>query len=387
MVTVLGCHFGRPGYAMAKSPSSQSAGTPGKQAGLGAVRSQIDAVDRELVRLMNARAELAREIGHIKRSNGEAAYDPSREEMVLERVAAANRGPLSAESLKAVYRELISGSRAIEQHIRVAHLGPAWTYSHLAALHRFGSSVEFVPVASISAAFEEVHAGHSHYGVVPLENSTDGRIADTLDNFSRLPVKICAEVPLRIHHTLLATCDRAAIKDVYSRPQALSQCRNWLARHLPDARLIEVTSTSAAAEMAAKSSRAAAIASRQAGVHYGLNVLAEDIEDVADNTTRFAVIGHADAKRTGKDKTALMFEIEHKPGGLADALSVPKKQRLNLTWIESFPMPGKERGYIFFVELEGHRDDLRVRRAIAALAKRCKRVEILGSYATAAAVG
>jgi chorismate mutase/prephenate dehydratase len=373
-------------FSMAKSSSKPGSDT-GRASGLAGLRSQIDGIDRDLVGLMNARAELARQIGHLKASNGQETYDPAREEMVLERVASSNAGPLSNESLKAIYRELISGSRAIEQHIRVAHLGPAWTYSHLAALHRFGSSVEFVPVASISAAFEEVHAGHSHYGVVPLENSTDGRIADTLDNFSRLPVKICAEVPLRIHHTLLAAGDRAAIREVYSRPQALSQCRNWLARHLPNARLIEVTSTSAAAETAGKTPHAAAIASRQAGVHYGLNVLAEDIEDVADNTTRFAVIGHADARRTGRDKTSLMFEIEHKPGGLADALSVPKKQKLNLTWIESFPMPGKERGYIFFVELEGHRDDLRVRRAIAALEKRCKRVVILGSYATAAAVG
>jgi chorismate mutase/prephenate dehydratase len=377
---------------MAKSPratsSSDAAKPPGRAApGLAALRAEIDRIDRELVGLMNARAEVARQIGHLKKSSGQETYDPSREEMVLERVTATSQGPLSADSLKAVYRELISGSRAIEQPLRVAHLGPAWTYSHLAALHRFGSSVEFVPVASISAAFEEVHAGHSHYGVVPLENSTDGRIADTLDNFSRLPVKICAEVPLRIHHTLLAACDRSAIEEVYSRPQALSQCRNWLARHLPAARLVEVTSTSLAAEMAAKQPHAAAIASRQAGVHYGLDVLAEKIEDVAGNTTRFAVIGHADAKRTGKDKTAIMFEIEHRPGGLADALSIPKKQKLNLTWIESFPLPGEERGYIFFVELEGHRDDLRVRRAIAALEKRCKRVVILGSYAAAGAVG
>jgi chorismate mutase/prephenate dehydratase len=370
-----------------KDSGKESGKDSGRKEGLAGLRSQIDRIDRELVGLVNSRAELARQIGHLKQSNGQGTYDPSREEMVLERVAASNAGPLSNESLKSIWRELISGSRAIEQHLRVAHLGPAWTYSHLAALHRFGSSVEFVPVASISAAFEEVHAGHSHYGVVPLENSTDGRIADTLDNFSRLPVKICAEVPLRIHHTLLAACDRTAITAVYSRPQALSQCRNWLARHLPDARLVEVTSTSAAAETAAKTPRAAAIASRQAGVHHGLDVLAENIEDVAGNTTRFAVIGHADASRTGRDKTSLMFEIEHKPGGLADALAIPKKQRLNLTWIESFPMPGEERGYVFFVELEGHRDDLRVRRAIRSLEKRCKRVVILGSYAAAAAVG
>jgi chorismate mutase/prephenate dehydratase len=358
-----------------------------RKGGLTALRAQIDKIDRDLVGLMNQRAEVAREIGHLKQVSGQQTYDPSREETVLERVAAANAGPLASDSLKAIFRELISGSRAIEQHLRVAHLGPPWTYSHLAALHRFGNSVDFVPVASISAAFEEVHAGHSNYGVVPLENSTDGRIADTLDNFSRLPVKICAEVPLRIHHTLLAACDRSAIREVYSRPQALSQCRNWLARHLPGARLVEVTSTSAAAEMAAKTPQAAAIASRQAGVHYGLDVLAEEIEDVPGNTTRFAVIGHTDAGRTGKDKTSLMFEIEHRPGGLADALAIPKRQKLNLTWIESFPLPGQDRGYIFFVELEGHRTDLRVRRAIASLEKRCKRVVCLGSYASAAPVG
>ncbi len=375
-----------PGVRMAKPPRSTATDTAGDP-GLAGLRTQIDRLDRELVSLMNQRADLARQIGQLKASAGQETYDPAREEIVLERVTSSNQGPLSSDSLKAIYRELISGSRAIEQRIRVAHLGPAWTYSHLAALNRFGSSVDFVPVASISAAFEEVHAGHSHYGVVPLENSTDGRIADTLDNFSRLPVKICAEVPLRIHHILLATCDRSAIQEVYSRPQALSQCRNWLARHLPSARLIEVTSTSTAAEAAARKPNAAAIASRQAGVHYGLDVLAEDIEDVAGNTTRFAVIGHADAKRTGKDKTSIMFEIEHRPGGLADALSIPKKQRLNLTWIESFPLPGEERGYVFFVELEGHREDLRVRRAIAALEKRCKRVVVLGSYAAAASVG
>jgi chorismate mutase / prephenate dehydratase len=373
---------------MAKSTRRKPSGSPrGRPATLPSLRGEIDRIDRELVALMNHRAEAARQIGQLKQSTNQQTYDPSREEMVLERVAKANDGPLADESLKAVFRELISGSRAIEQHLRVAYLGPAWTYSHLAAIHRFGNSVEFVPVASISAVFEEVHSGHSHYGVVPLENSTDGRIADTLENFSRLPVKICAEVPLRIHHNLLASCDRTEIEEVYSRPQALSQCRNWLARHLPTARLLEVTSTSAAAETAASRPHAAAIASRQAAVHHGLDLVAEQIEDIAGNSTRFAVIGHADSARTGKDKTSLMFEIEHRPGGLADALAIPKRQKLNLTWIESFPMAGAERGYVFFVELEGHRSDLRVKRAIASLEQRCRRVVILGSYAAAAAVG
>ncbi|RLS32600.1 MAG: prephenate dehydratase [Planctomycetota bacterium] len=368
--------------AKVKSPSATDA-----PLGLASLRSEIDTLDREIVQRINQRAHVAGQIGQIKKSSGEVTYDPAREEMVLERVTASNTGPLSNESVKNVYREIISGSRAVEQHLRVAYLGPAWTYSHLAAIHRFGNSVEFVPVASISAAFEEVEANHAQYGVVPLENSTDGRIADTLDNLSRLPVKICAEVPLRIHHNLLASCDRSHIEEVYSRPQAISQCRNWLARHLPKARTIEVTSTSVAADKAKHTPRAAAIASRQAGTHYGLDVLAENIEDVEGNSTRFAVIGHIDAKRTGRDKTALMFQIHHKPGGLADALAIPKRQRLNLTWIESFPLPGPQRGYMFFVELEGHRDDLRVRRAIESLEKKCTRVVVLGSYASASPVG
>ncbi len=198
---------------MAKTPSPRRRKkATAKRPGLSKLRSEIDKIDRELVGLMNQRAEVAREIGHLKAASGELTYDPSREELVLDRVADANAGPLADDSLKAIFRELISGSRAIEQHLRVAHLGPAWTYSHLAALHRFGNSVEFVPVSSISAAFEEVLAGHSHYGVVPLENSTDGRIADTLDNLSRMPVKICAEVPLRIHHNLLAACERHDVR-------------------------------------------------------------------------------------------------------------------------------------------------------------------------------
>ena len=389
MVCTRPCYFSgsRSGHYGITQDQSDPQKNFQKKPGLTTLRKRIDTIDQELVSLMNQRADVARDIGHLKSASGELTYDPSREELVLDRVAEANEGPLADDSLKSIFRELISGSRAIEQHLRVAHLGPAWTYSHLAALHRFGNAVEFVPVSSISAAFEEVHAGHSHYGVVPLENSTDGRIADTLDNLARMSVKICAEVPLRIHHNLLAACERHDVKKVYSRPQALSQCRNWLARHLPDAQLIEVTSTSAAAEKAARESKSAAIASRQAGVHHSLSILAENIEDIAGNTTRFAVIGHADAKRTGRDKTALMFEIKHRPGGLADALAIPKRQKLNLTWIESFPLPGEKRGYIFFVELEGHRDDLRVRRAIASLEKRCTRVAILGSYAGASLVG
>jgi chorismate mutase/prephenate dehydratase len=220
--------------------------------------------------------------------------------------------------------------------------------------------------------------------LVPIENSTDGRIADTLDMFTRLPVQICGEVNLAIHHCLLGMCERSEVMEVYSRPQALSQCRNWLGRHLPQARTIEVTSTSTAAQLAKDKPGVAAIASAEAGVHYGLDILAENIEDQQGNLTRFAVIGQHGAPRTGNDKTALMFEIRHKPGSLADALNLFKRNKLNLTWIESFPISRPEGGYFFFVELEGHQHDKRVERVKQLLGRRAVRLTVLGSYAKAA---
>ena len=232
-----------------------------------------------------------------------------------------------------------------------------YSYSHLAAIHHFGQSIHFAPVGTIAAVFEEVNRGQSDFGLVPIENSTDGRVADTLDMFTRLPVRICGEVELEIHHALLAKCPRTEVKEVYSRPQALSQCRNWLAKHLPAVRTVEVTSTSTAAQLANEKPGAAAIASLQAGVHYGLNVLAEQIEDNTTNMTRFAVIGDHPAPWTGNDRTALMLQIEHRPGSLVEALTVFKRNRLNMVWIESFPIPGSKRAYLF-VELEGHSSDV-----------------------------
>ncbi len=334
---------------------------------------------------MNERAKLAHQIGKVKEQNGQRAYDPVREDEVLGRVTGHNHGPLSNQCLQAAFREIISGSRALEKMLRIAHLGPAYTYSHLAAIQRFGQTVEYVPVASIGAVFEEVNRGHCDYGLVPIENSTDGRIADTLDMFTRLPVQICAEVNLPIHHCLLGQCQRSEVQEVYSRPQALSQCRNWLTRHLPQARTIEVTSTSTAAQLAKEKPGAAAIASVQAATHHGLSVLAENIEDQQGNLTRFAVIGQHSGPRTGRDKTALMFEVVHKPGSLAEALNIFKRNKLNLTWIESFPIARPEGGYLFFVEMEGHQQDKKVVRATEALARRAVRLNILGSYAKAAA--
>jgi chorismate mutase/prephenate dehydratase len=348
---------------------------------LAGLRAKIDRIDRQLVALMSERASLAHEIGKLKQASGQEAYDPAREEEILAAITELNKGPLSPTCLRAVFRELISGSRALEKRLRVAYLGPEYSYSHLAAIHRFGQSVELVPVATIAAVFEEINRGHADYGIVPIENSTDGRVADTLDMFTRLPVRTCGEVQLRIHHHLLGRCARHEVQEVYSRPQALSQCRNWLAKHLPQARTIEVTSTSTAAQLAKDKPGAAAIASFQAGVHHELNVLAENIEDNPGNITRFAVIGEHGGPRTGRDKTALMFEVDHKPGALADALVIFKRNRLNLTWIESFPISRPQGGYLFFVELEGHQQDARVRRAIESLERKALRLVVLGSYA------
>jgi chorismate mutase/prephenate dehydratase len=372
---------------MTKEKAKPKAPRPASRlASLSTLRGKIDRLDRELVKIINERAKLALDVGKVKEAQGQPAWCPGREEEVLQRALSLSKGPLTDICVRAIFRELISGSRALEKRLKVAYLGPAYSYTHLAALHRFGQSVELVPVGSIAAVFEEVNRGHTDYGLAPIENSTDGRIADTLDMFTRLPVRICGEVQLRIHHHLLARCQRADIIEVYSRPQALSQCRNWLAKHLPAARAIEVTSTSTAAQLAHDKQGAAAIASVQAGVHYDLNVVAENIEDNQGNLTRFAVIGDQPAQRTGRDKTALMFEIEHRPGALADAMVVFKRNRLNLTWIESFPIPQQPGGYLFFVEMEGHYSDARVRKAADSLGRRSVRFVNLGSYPQTATV-
>lgn len=365
-----------------KKTAKKKASPPAKRTTptVSTLRTQIDRLDREICQLINKRAALALKIGKLKDSDGQTVYDPGREDDVLAKVVDANRGPLEDRAVRAVFRELISGSRALEKVLRVAFLGPSYSFSHLAAIEKFGQSVEFAPVGNIAAVFEAVNRGQVDYGLVPIENSTDGRVADTLEMFTRLPLKICAEVQLHIHHYLLSHGSQAEVSEVYSRPQALSQCREWLGKNLPQARVIEVTSTSTAAQLARDKPGAAAVASRQAATEYGLNVLAACIEDNPRNVTRFAVIGHETAERTGNDKTAVMFQIPHEPGSLSDALVAFKRNKVNMTWIESFPLKGAEKGYSFFVDFEGHENDARVKRAIAALAKKAVRLEILGSY-------
>ncbi len=292
-------------------------------------------------------------------------------------------GELPGEQIAEILRNINGMCRQVVRPCRVAFLGPKTSYSHLALLKYFGTGVELAPVSTIPAVFEEISGGQSDFGVVPIENTTDGGVIDSLEAFSRSPMTICGEVQLPIHHALAANCRREEITEVHSKPQALSQCRHWLARHLPGARLVDAVSTADAARLAHKKPGVAAVASAYAAEVYGLDVLADAIEDNPHNHTRFLVLGREETAKTGRDKTTLMFELPHQAGTLADALAVFKKKHLNLTWIESVPIPQTPGRYLFFVDFMGHRSELRVRRALAALENKTSQLVVLGSYAQA----
>jgi len=352
------------------------------------LRSSIDKLDIQILKLINERASLAGEIGRLKVDQGSEVFNPAREEEVFHNVLQANKGPLDEGTIRAVFRELMSGARALQKIIKVAYLGPEYSYSHLAAVERFGQAVDYMRVGSITSVFEEVNRGHVDFGVVPLENSTDGGVSDTLEMFMRLPqMRISAEVRLQIHHNLLANCDQEQIRRVYSKPQALSQCRTWLSKNLPHADLKDVSSTAVAAQLAVQEPSAAAVASRQAAVKYSLRILYSDIEDYPHNETRFAIIGRQETGRTGSDKTAMMFKIPHKAGSLVQALDAFNQNKLNLTWIESFPAKTGKNEYIFFGEVEGHVDDPKVKRALHVLESHCEQLTVLGSFPIATVSG
>jgi chorismate mutase/prephenate dehydratase len=363
----------------AEPPDSKRAPT------LASLRGEIDQVDLDLIALLNRRAEIAVQIGQLKHNQGLEIWSTAREDEVIARALAASRGPLPTETLRLIFRELMSGSRALQRTLRVACLGPRYSYSHLAAVAKFGEAVEHVPVGSIAAVFEEVNRRHVQFGIVPLENSTDGRVADTLDMFIKLPnLKIRAEVRLRIHHCLLGRCEWGQVRRVYSKSQALSQCRNWLGKNLPQATKVEVVSTAAAAELAQREEYAAAVASRAAAQAYRLNILAENIEDQFHNVTRFAVISETSEQRTGKDKSTLMIRLANQSGTLSKTIAPFEKLGVNMTWIESFPIPNSpgetNPSYLFFIDIEGHASDAQVQKALELVRKRCERLDILGSY-------
>ncbi len=344
------------------------------------LRQKINKIDTEVLQLINERTKLALEIGRIKARKKEEYYVPSREKEVYERLIKENKGPLPSRSVKAIYREIMSAALSLEKPVKVIYLGPEATFTHRAALEKFGSSVALLPAKSITEVFMEVEKGRANYGVVPIENSTEGVVNHTLDMFIDSELQICAEISLEISHHLLSRSKLKDIERIYSNPQALGQCRGWMEGHLPRAELIEVSTTSKGAELAAREKGGAAIASELAAEVYNLKIVGRRIEDSAINVTRFLVIGKTFAAASGQDKTSLMFSIKDRVGALYAMLQPFRKQGINLTKIESRPSRRKAWNYYFFVDLEGHYQDERVKNALKELEKECHYLKILGSY-------
>ena len=353
---------------------------------LDALRTQIDAIDEQIVALLNRRADVVVEVGKFKQQFNSPIYAPDREKLVLEKVRRLNKGPLSDRSLEAVYRELMSGSFALEKPLRIGYLGPAGTFSHGAAVRKFGSSVEYVPLSDIPSVFEEVVRGHCDYGMVPVENSLHGGVIDTLDTFLTSSAKIYAEVKVTVHHHVLAKEPWEKIEVVQSKPEVFAQCRKWLASTARDRTVQSAASTSKAAELAATTPGYAAIGSKLAGELHGLHVLFENIEDDPDNQTRFFVLSREGARKTGDDKTAVMFTTAHKPGALAEVLDVFKERGINLTDIEKRPSKKVNWEYYFFIDAEGHQDEGRMKAAIEQARQHCLQLTVLGSYPRATEV-
>ena len=347
---------------------------------LARLRRRIDLQDKEIVDLVNKRARIVKEIGKLKRTASCPIYDPNREQEVYQKIRRHNRGPLPDQALEAIYRELMSGSLALEKTIQVSYLGPPGTFTHMAALSKFGSSVTYVPVEDIEGIFVEAARGHVDYAVVPVENSTDGAVTDTLDMFTKYDVSICAELTLRVHHHLLSRFPREEIRRIYSRPQVFGQCRNWLASNMPHRERLEVASTTRAAQLAGEEDGSAAIASAEAAEVYGLPIVCRSIEDSPSNVTRFLVIGKHLARPTKNDKTSIMFSIKDRVGALYDMLLPFKNHGINLTRIESRPSLRKAWDYYFFVDFLGHVDAVEVKKALGELEKRCTYLKVLGSF-------
>lgn len=344
------------------------------------LRGRIDALDRQLVDLLNQRASVVVQIGKVKQKDNTPIYAPDREQAVLAQVRSLNRGPLPHACLEAIWRELMSGSFALEKPLRIGYFGRPGTFTHIAARRKFGASVEYDPIDTIPAVFDEISRGHVDLGVVPVENSTEGDVNTTLDVFLESPLRICAELLLTIHHNLLANCPPERIERVYSHPQALAQCQRWLSVQLAGAEHVPVASTSRAAEMAAAEANAAAIGSTLAAELYGLKAEFRNIEDNPNNTTRFLVIGRQAARPTGDDKTAIVFTTAHKAGALSEVLDVFREHHINLTHIDSRPSQRVNWEYYFFIDCEGHEEDAPVRAAIDAARQHCLQLKILGSF-------
>jgi chorismate mutase/prephenate dehydratase len=346
------------------------------------LRTEIDALDGELVALLQRRARLAQRIGALK--GGASAYRPEREAEVLRRVAARDANPLSAAALTRVFREVISACRGLEQAIRVAYLGPPGTFSEQAVRRHFGGDVEALPAAVIDEAFRRCESGDAQFAVVPVENSTEGAVGRSLDLLLVTPLRICGEVELRVQQNLMAQAgDIARVQRVYSHAQSLAQCSAWLNQNLPRAERVPVASNAEAAERASREAGAGAIAGEAAAERYGLQLLARAIEDDPNNTTRFLVLGALDPAPTGRDRTSLVMSAENRPGAVHALLTPLAEAGVSMTRIESRPARAMRSAlweYVFYIDLEGHQKDARVAAALEALRRKAPFLKVLGSY-------
>jgi chorismate mutase/prephenate dehydratase len=345
------------------------------------LRREIDEIDDEILSLLNKRSTIVLDIAHIKRNENAKFYSPERERQILARLTSLNQGPFPNETLKVIYREILSASLSLEEPLRVACLGPLATFTHLAAIRHFGSSAQFMPVESIKDVFDTVEKGKADFGVVPIENSNEGVISYTLDLFIDSELKVSAEVMLEITHNLLSRSgEKSKIKKVYSFSPATAQCRRWIQQNLAGIPVVEATSTANAAELASSDEEAAAVASDLAAKVYNLQFVEKNVEDSRQNYTRFLVISKEYPKQSGRDKTSIMFTLKNKPGSLYNSLEPFKKARINLTKIESRPSKRKAWEYIFFADMEGHIEERKLRKAIESVKDNCLFLKILGSY-------
>jgi chorismate mutase / prephenate dehydratase len=368
-----------------KKPAPSPAAVPD----LAPYRDKIDSLDQHIVDLLNQRLALAAEIGKLKRSRGGQIYVAEREDTVLRKVAALNQGPIKNEALTAIYREIMSAAIALEKPLLIAYLGPEATNSHIAAMKKFGASVDYLPMTAIGDIFTALEKGEADYAVIPIENSTEGSVRETLDNFVDSDLKIVAQIYTEITYALSSNSPLAEIKKVYSKDQALAQCREWLARHLSHAQLIDAPSTARAVQIAKEEPGAAAVASEQAAVHHGVPVIERNIQDQADNSTRFFVLGKKASGPVGggRDMTSFLISLGDESashsGALLKMLMPLAARGINLSKIESRPSKKRPWDYYFFIDVTGHYEDANMKSAVEDLKRFCPLVKWLGSYPVA----
>ncbi len=343
-------------------------------------RKAIDKYDEQIVRLLNERTNHVLAIGEIKLKQGEEIYAPHRERAVMQRLFRMNKGPITDESLQAIYREVMSSALSLEKSLTIAYLGPEATFTHQAAIRKFGSSLRYSSQKTISDVFTEVSKRRADYGVVPVENSTEGVVTHTLDMFVDSDLKIAAQIVIPIQHCLVSNYKRSEIKKLFTHPQSLGQCRGWLQANFPRVEIIETSSNARSAELAAKEKYSAAIAGVLASEKYRVPLVEMDIQDNMANATRFLVLGKQCTPPTGNDRTSVMFSLVDRVGALYQALAPFRRFRINMTKIESRPSKRKAWEYFFFVDCDGHQEDKKVARALKMLSEHCSYVKVLGSF-------